>query len=223
MAEENQKAESNDQKVEEAVEESKESAEEAKEAAEEAEESAEKAEEAAEKAEEKAEQAEEVAEEAESTAKEATKTVEEVKEEAKTETESKTEVKVSGKLADIIKEIEKLTVLELADLVHALEDKFGVSATAPVAVAAGGTAAPSGAEAGPEETQTTFNVILADSGANKISVLKAIRELVPTLGLKEAKDLVDSPPKPILQGVNKESANEAKTKLEAAGAKVELQ
>lgn len=129
--------------------------------------------------------------------------------------------RVSGKVSDIMKDIEGLSVLELSDLVHTLEDKFGVSAAAaaPVAVAAGGAAV--GGEAA-DEGQTTFNVVLTDSGANKISVIKAVRELVPTLGLKEAKDLVDAPPKNVLEGVNKEAANEAKTKLEAAGSKVEL-
>ncbi|MEX2028068.1 MAG: 50S ribosomal protein L7/L12 [Candidatus Curtissbacteria bacterium] len=127
---------------------------------------------------------------------------------------------VSKKLEDLMAEIEKLSVLELSELVHALEEKFGVSAQGGVAMAA-----PAGAAAGAEgadEGQTTFNVVLTDSGANKISVIKAVRELVPTLGLKEAKDLVDAPPKNILEGANKETANEAKTKLEAAGAKVEL-
>ena len=127
---------------------------------------------------------------------------------------------VSPVLAKLIEQIEKLSVLELSQLVKALEEKFGV--TAAPAVVAG---APSGAAgAAPEQVseQTTFNVILADSGANKISVIKVVRELVPTLGLKEAKDLVDAPPKPVLEGVNKDTANEAKTKLEAAGAKVEL-
>ncbi|OGY23269.1 MAG: 50S ribosomal protein L7/L12 [Candidatus Woykebacteria bacterium RBG_13_40_15] len=132
-------------------------------------------------------------------------------------------MKVTGKLADIIKDLEGLSVLELADLVKALEDRFGVSASAPVAVAAAGAApAGGGAEGAPEEGQTTFNVMLADSGANKIGVIKVVRELVPTLGLKEAKDLVDAAPKQVLEGVNKETANEAKSKLEAAGAKVEL-
>lgn len=128
---------------------------------------------------------------------------------------------VSGKLGDIMKSIEELSVLELSDLVHALEEKFGVSAAA----AGVAMAAPAGGAAGEVEgasEQTTFNVVLVDSGANKISVIKAVREIVPTLGLKEAKDLVDSAPKPVLEGANKESANEAKTKLEAAGAKVEL-
>ena len=130
--------------------------------------------------------------------------------------------KISGNLEKLITEIEKLSVLELSQLVKALEEKFGVSAAPMVAAGAApasGTAG--GADEGASE-QTTFNVILADSGANKISVIKAVRELVPTLGLKEAKDLVDAPPKPVLEGVNKENANEAKTKLEAAGAKVEL-
>lgn len=130
---------------------------------------------------------------------------------------------VSANLEKIIKTIEELSVLELADLVHALEERFGVSA-APQVVA-GTASAGAGAAADGDEgvsEQTTFNVILADGGANKISVIKAVREIVPTLGLKEAKDLVDSAPKPVLEGANKESANEAKAKLEAAGAKVEL-
>lgn len=133
--------------------------------------------------------------------------------------EKKPAKKVSGKVDEIMGQIEGLSVMELSDLVHALENKFGVSAAAaaPVAAAAG---AASGGEATSE--QTTFNVVLTDSGANKISVIKAVRELVPTLGLKEAKDLVDAPPKNVLEGANKESAQEAKTKLEAAGAKVEL-
>lgn len=129
--------------------------------------------------------------------------------------------KVSKKLEGIISEIEKLSVLELSELVKALETKFGVTAAAPMAVAAGADAAAAAADEGVSE-QTTFNVILVDGGANKISVIKAVREIVPTLGLKEAKDLVDGAPKPVVEGVNKETANEAKTKLEAAGAKVEL-
>jgi len=144
------------------------------------------------------------------------------KQEEKPADKSKKEVKVSGKLADIIKEIEGLTVIELADLVKALEDKFGVSATPTMVGVAGAAPAAGGEEAGPEEGQTTFNVVLAESGATKISVIKAVRELVPTLGLKEAKDLVDSAPKQVLEGVGKDAANEAKAKLEAAGAKVEL-
>lgn len=180
--------------------------EEVEEVADDAKESADKAEEAAEKAEEAAEKAEEAVEKVEEAAKE------EPKEEKKTKA-------VSQNLEKIIKSIEDLSVLELSDLVKALEDKFGVTAAAPMAVAAGAPAA--GGDDGASE-QTTFNVVLADGGANKISVIKAVRELVPTLGLAEAKALVDSAPKPVLEGVGKEAANEAKTKLEAAGAKVEF-
>ena len=110
--------------------------------------------------------------------------------------------------------------MELADLVHGLEDRFGVSAQAAV-VAAGPGAPAAGGE--PVEEKTTFNVILSASGANKIAVIKAVRELVPTLGLKEAKDLVEAAPKPVLESVNKQTAEEAKTKLTATGATVELQ
>ena len=144
------------------------------------------------------------------------------KQEEKPPEKPKKEVKVSGKLAVIIKEIEGLTVLELADLVKALEDKFGVTAAAPVVVAGGAPTTGDSAEGASEEGQTTFNVVLTDSGANKISVIKAVRELVPTLGLKEAKDLVDAAPKQVLEGAGKDAANEAKQKLEAAGGKVEL-
>jgi large subunit ribosomal protein L7/L12 len=150
----------------------------------------------------------------EETKVEETASVEEAPKEAKPTKE------VSGNLSEIIEKIEKLSVLELADLVHALEDKFGVSAAAPMAVAAGPVA---GAAAGePAEEQTSFDVILSNAGANKIGVIKAVRELVPTLGLKEAKDLVEAAPKPVLEGVNKETANDAKTKLTAAGATVDL-
>lgn len=135
-------------------------------------------------------------------------------------------VKATANVTKLIEEIEKLSVLELADLTKALEEKFGVSAAAmvaPTTPAAGG--AGGGAPAAGEPTsseQTSFNVILADGGASKISVIKIVRELNQSLGLKEAKDLVDGAPKEILTGVNKETANEAKKKLEAAGAKVEL-
>lgn len=121
---------------------------------------------------------------------------------------------------DILKAVEEMSVLELADLVKALEEKFGVSA-APMAVAApvqAGTA--EDGEKAPE--QTTFNVVLTNAGANKISVIKAVRELVSTLGLQEAKTLVESAPKDVLTGVNKKTAEEAKTKLTTAGATVEL-
>ncbi len=150
---------------------------------------------------------------------EAPKEAEPVKEE-KAEEPKKEAKPVSANLEKIIEQIEKLSVLELADLVHALEDRFGVSASAPVAVAAVGPAAGNGE---PAEEKTTFNVILSGAGANKIAVIKAVRELVQTLGLKEAKDLVEAAPKPVLEGVNKATAEEAKLKLTAAGATVELQ
>lgn len=127
---------------------------------------------------------------------------------------------VSAKLEDIIKSIETMTVLELADLVKALEERFGVTAAAPMAMAAAPAAGAGGGEAA--EEQTSFTVILANAGANKIGAIKAVREIVPTLGLKEAKDLVDGAPKPVVEGVGKDAANEAKAKLEAAGATVEL-
>ncbi len=119
---------------------------------------------------------------------------------------------------ELMSAIEEMSVLELADLVKALEEKFGVSAQA---MAVPATAAPA-ADAAPAEEQTVFNVILASTGANKIGVIKAIRELVPTLGLKEAKDLADTAPKEVMSQVNKKTAEEAKEKLTAAGATVEL-
>ncbi|HSX39030.1 MAG TPA: 50S ribosomal protein L7/L12 [Candidatus Saccharimonadales bacterium] len=117
--------------------------------------------------------------------------------------------------------VEQMTVLELNDLVKALEDKFGVSAAAPVMMgampAAGGAAA-----AEPVEEKTEFDVVLTEAGANKISVIKAVREINQQLGLVEAKALVESAPKALLEGAKKEDAEAAKKKLEAAGAKVEL-
>lgn len=121
----------------------------------------------------------------------------------------------------LIESIENLSVLELSELVKSLEEKFGVSASAPVAaVPSVPAAATSTEEEAPE--RSTFNVILANSGPNKIAVIKAIREIIPTLGLKEAKDLVDTAPKPVIESVNKEAADEAKKKLELTGASVEL-
>jgi len=120
---------------------------------------------------------------------------------------------------EILSAVEGMTVLELADLVKALEEKFGVSAQ-PIAAAPAAAGEASSGEA--KEEQTVFNVVIAEAGATKISVIKAVRELVPTLGLTEAKGLVDSAPKEVLTGVNKSAAEEAKKKLEAAGAKVEL-
>jgi large subunit ribosomal protein L7/L12 len=121
---------------------------------------------------------------------------------------------------ELIAEIKKLTVLELADLVKALETEFGVSA-APIAVAAPATSASASGGAAAVEEKTDFTVILKEIGENKINVIKAVREFT-TLGLKEAKDLVESAPKPIKEGVTKEEAAAIKHKLEEAGAKVEI-
>ena len=115
----------------------------------------------------------------------------------------------------LIQEIETMTVLELATLVKALEERFGVSAAAASAPAAGGASA-----AAAVEEQTEFNVELVEAGAAKLNVIKAVRELVPGLGLKEAKDMVDGAPKVIKEGATKEEAAKMKEKLEAAGAKV---
>ncbi|MEK7186284.1 MAG: 50S ribosomal protein L7/L12 [Patescibacteria group bacterium] len=121
---------------------------------------------------------------------------------------------------DLIKTVEEMSVLELSEFVKALEEKFGVSAAMMAAPAAAGAAPADAGE--PAEEQTVFNVVIASSGANKISVIKALRELVPTLGLKEAKDLVDAAPKEVMTAVNKKTAEEAKEKLTTAGATVEL-
>ncbi len=120
--------------------------------------------------------------------------------------------------ADVVSFIENMTVLELSELVKELEDKFGVSAAAPVAVAA--VAAPAaGGEAAEEKTE--FDVILKSAGANKIGVIKVVRALT-SLGLKEAKDLVDGAPQPVKTGVSKEEAEEAKKQLAESGAEVEV-
>lgn len=119
---------------------------------------------------------------------------------------------------ELIKAVEEMSVLELSELVKALEDKFGVSAAA-MAVAAPVAAT---ADAEPKEEQTAFNVVITSAGAQKIAVIKAVRELVPTLGLAEAKGIVDAAPKEVLTGVNKKTAEEAKEKLTAAGAGVEV-
>lgn len=120
-------------------------------------------------------------------------------------------------LAELIDQIDKLTVLELADLVKQLEEKYGVSAAAPVAMMA---AAP-GAAAAPEAEKTEFDVVLAEIGAEKIKVIKAVRELT-SLGLTEAKAFVESAPKAVKEGVTKDEAEQVKKKLEEAGAKVEI-
>jgi large subunit ribosomal protein L7/L12 len=121
---------------------------------------------------------------------------------------------------DLISSIEEMSVLELNELVKALEDKFGVVAAAPVAAAAAAPGEAAGADAA--EEQTSFAVVLSSSGANKIAVIKAVREINQSLGLKEAKDLVDAAPKTIAEGLNKEDSQKAKDKLTEAGATVEL-
>jgi len=117
----------------------------------------------------------------------------------------------------ILEAIKNMTVLELNELVKAIEEEFGVTAAAPVAVV--GAVGAAGGEAAAEQTE--FDVILADAGASKINVIKVVREITG-LGLKEAKDLVDNAPKPVKEGVGKEEAEQIKAKLEEAGAKVEL-
>ncbi len=127
----------------------------------------------------------------------------------------------TGEFADLIKQIEELPVAKLAALVKALEERFGVSASAPMMMA-GAMPAAGGAAAEPAEEKTNFDVILTSGGANKIAVIKAVREIKPDLGLKEAKDLVEGAPKELLKGAKKEDAEAAKAKLEAAGASVEM-
>jgi len=122
---------------------------------------------------------------------------------------------------ELIEEIKNMSVLDLADVVKALEEEFGVSAAAPVAVAAAPAAGGAGGDAAPAEEKDSFDVVLKDVGANKIAVIKAVREVTP-LGLKEAKDLVEAAPKPVLEGASKDDSDAAKEKLEAAGATVEL-
>ena len=125
--------------------------------------------------------------------------------------------------ATLVEELSKLTVLEIADLVKQLEDKWGVSAAAPVAVAAAGPAAGGGAADAPAaEEKTSFDVILTEAGGNKIAVIKEVRASVSGLGLADAKALVEGAPKPVKEGVTKEEAEEIKKKLEAAGAKEEI-
>jgi large subunit ribosomal protein L7/L12 len=125
-----------------------------------------------------------------------------------------------SKLEKIVEDLSSLTVLEAADLAKLLEEKWGVSAAAPVAVAAGPAAG--GGAAAPAEAQTEFTVVLKDAGDKKINVIKVVREIVPALGLKEAKDLVEAAPKPVKEGVSKEEAETIKKKLEEAGAKIEI-
>ncbi len=143
----------------------------------------------------------------------------ETKKEEKEEKSEEQNNQVSPKLQGIIKEVEQLSVLELADLVKALEDKFGVSAT-PQVVAAG--AAPAGGAAGEEaEGSASVSVILKDAGQAKVQVIKAVKDLLG-LGLKEAKDLVDAAPKPVKENISVAEADELKKKLEEAGAIIEI-
>lgn len=149
---------------------------------------------------------------------------EEKKEESKEEvpaadSSSKEDVEVPEKFKSLVEQIEQLSVLDLAELVKILEKKFGVSAAAPMTVAAvpGGGAG----EEAPAEEKSAFDVELTEAGSNKIAVIKAVRELTE-MGLKDAKDLVDAAPKVIKEGVSKEDAEAAKAKLEEAGAKVNL-
>ncbi len=132
--------------------------------------------------------------------------------------EEKKEVTVPEKFKDLVAGIEKLSVLELAELVKVLEEKFGVSAQAPVMMAGAGAGA---AAAEPVEEKSTFNIELTEAGASKINVIKAVRE-VTEIGLKDAKDLVDGAPKIVKENVAKEDAEKIKKKLEDAGAKVTL-
>lgn len=135
--------------------------------------------------------------------------------------EKKQAKSASGKVSELLDAVKRLSVLELAELVKAMEEEFGVTAQAAVAMAAPGMAAAGQAAGAPAEEKTTFQVILASSGDKKIQVIKEIRT-VTNLGLKEAKDLVESAPKPVKDGVPKEEAQKIKQVLEAAGAKVEI-
>ena len=128
-------------------------------------------------------------------------------------------VELTEKMKNVMDAIEKMTVMELADLVKALEDKFGVVAAAAVAVQAGSAGA--GAAPAAVEEKSTFTVVLANAGASKIQVIKELRTIT-SLGLKEAKDLVDGAPKTVKEGATKDEADKIKKQLEAAGAKIEL-
>lgn len=136
--------------------------------------------------------------------------------------ETKEEKKGSSKFEKLISEIEKLSVADLAELVKELEDRFGVQAAAPVAVAAAPAGGEGEGEAGGEETGGVATVVITDAGDKKIEVIKAIREINQEVGLKEAKDMVDNPPAEVAKEVKREEAEEMKKKLEEAGAKVEL-
>lgn len=142
-----------------------------------------------------------------------------VAEESPATAKKETKAKKSPAIDEIMATIKNMTVLELSELVKTLEAEFGVTAAAPVVAAA--TAQTPAEAAAPEEEKTEFNVILKEVGANKISVIRAVRELT-SLGLKESKDLVESAPKPVKEGVNKDEAAAAKQKLEEAGATADI-
>lgn len=153
------------------------------------------------------------------------KVKEEVKERIKEEKtkpveEKKDKPAPSGKFKEVIEKIESLSVLELAELVKELEERFGVSAAVVAVPTSGTVGAPT--ESVGEEEKSSYDLVLASSGDKKIQVIKVVREIKPELGLKEAKDLVDGAPKELAKGMKKEEAEEAKKKLEAAGATVEL-
>lgn len=131
------------------------------------------------------------------------------------------DVQLSAEAQKVLEQVEKLSVLELAHLVKAMEEKFGVSAAAPMMMAAPGSGSGGGGSGPAEEASATVTVVLADSGAQKINVIKAVREITG-LGLKEAKDIVDGAPKPLKENVAREEAMKMKKQLEDAGAKVEL-
>jgi large subunit ribosomal protein L7/L12 len=128
---------------------------------------------------------------------------------------------MSEKLEKIVAELDSLTLMEAAELSKMLQDKWGVSAAAPVMMGAM-PAAGAAASAAPVEEKTEFDVVLKDGGAKKIEVIKVVRQLIPSLGLKEAKDMVDGAPQTVLSAVSKEAAADAKAKLETAGAGVEV-
>jgi len=149
------------------------------------------------------------------------KKIEETKEDAPKK-ETKADVKLSKDAEKVMEMVEKMTVLELNDLVKALEEKFGVSASAPMMVASNSGNGNGNGNDEEVEEKTEFDVVLSETGGNKIAVIKAVREINPTLGLVDAKTLVESAPKPVLEAAKKEDAENAKKKLEEAGAKVEL-
>lgn len=136
-------------------------------------------------------------------------------------TKEKEAKKQTKTIDEILEKIEKLTVLELSDLVKALEEKFGVTAAAPMAVQSASTESTAG-QTNEQEEKDIYDLVMLDAGANKINVIKAIREIRSDLGLKEAKDLTENLPAKVLEATKKDAVNEAKGKLEGAGAKVEL-